>query len=75
MPVILDPPFDPAAIQTNSKLALALAPSLAIFPCDDAKQPVYGVPWKSAQLGSTGFSGGGQPIPTRCPASTWARSA
>ncbi|MFG1287656.1 bifunctional DNA primase/polymerase [Xanthobacter versatilis] len=51
MPVVFHPPFDPATIQTNAKLALALAPSLAIFPCDDTKQPVHGTPWKSARPG------------------------
>ncbi|MCG5235298.1 DUF3987 domain-containing protein [Xanthobacter oligotrophicus] len=51
MPVALDPPFDPSTIQTNAKLASALAPSLAIFPCGEAKTPVYGVPWKSARPG------------------------
>lgn len=51
MGCVLHPPFDPATIQTNAKLALALAPSLAIFPCDDAKQPIHGTPWKSARPG------------------------
>lgn len=51
MPVALDPPFDPSTIQTNAKLASALAPSLAIFPCGEAKTPIYGVPWKSARPG------------------------
>ncbi len=51
MGCVLHPPFDPATIQTNAKLALALASSLAVFPCDDTKQPLHGTPWKSARSG------------------------
>lgn len=51
MPCDLGFSFDPATIQTNAKLAFALAPALPIFPCDNTKAPLPGTPWKSARPG------------------------